>query len=156
MGISIPKIHTLDRQTNSVGSSLDKLENFVGQRIGGISLDNDHGLGNYNDQALLNRLNKLQYSDISLMAQAISNATEELSSLFVNETLWIKDPIDGRLVIHRETYEKTFTRTNHLKSSSAWFESSKEKGLVRMNGVNLLEMLLDSVSSDNSLTIPHF
>ncbi|GFZ09718.1 homeodomain GLABROUS 12 [Actinidia rufa] len=145
MGISIPKIHTLDHQTNSVGSSLDKLQNFVGQRIGGISLDNDHGLGNYNDQALLNWLNKLQYSDISLMAQAISNATEELSSLFLNETLWIKDPVDGRLVIHRETYEKTFTRTNHLKSSSAWFESSKEKGFVRMNGVKLLEMLLDSV-----------
>ncbi|PSS00172.1 Homeobox-leucine zipper protein [Actinidia chinensis var. chinensis] len=146
MGISIPKIHILDHQTNSVGSSLDKLQNFVGlgQRIGGISLDNDHELGNYNDQALLNRLNKLQYSDISLMAQAISNATEELSSLFLNETLWIKDPVDGRLVIHRETYEKTFTRTNHLKSSSAWFESSKEKGFVRMNGVKLLEMLLDS------------
>lgn len=146
MGISASKRFSLP---HSPGSSSDPQENFRGQRIGGISLHQDLDSTNHNDHIQLYREKQLEHSDMSHMALTIAKAANELSTLLVSESLWIKDPTNQRYVIHCKNYEKTFTRINHLKSSRVRFESSKVKGLVRMNATQLVEMLLDSVSLYN-------
>ncbi|KAG5544425.1 hypothetical protein RHGRI_016997 [Rhododendron griersonianum] len=141
MGISASKRFSLP---HSPGSASDPQENFMGQRIGGISLHQDLDSTNHNDHIQLYREKQLEHSDMSHMALTIAKAANELSTLLVSESLWIKDPTNQRYVIHCKNYEKTFTRINHLKSSRVRFESSKVKGLVRMNATQLVEMLLDS------------
>ncbi|KAG5544752.1 hypothetical protein RHGRI_017257 [Rhododendron griersonianum] len=141
MGISASKRFSLPQ---SPGSSSDPQENFMGQRIGGISLHQDLDSTNHNDHIQLYREKQLEHSNMSHMALTIAKAANELSTLLVSESLWIKDPTNQRYVIHCKNYEKTFTKINHLKSSRVRFESSKVKGLVRMNATQLVEMLLDS------------
>ncbi|KAH9649330.1 homeobox-leucine zipper protein ROC8 [Citrus sinensis] len=84
----------------------------------------------------------------SLMMETATNAMDELIRLMrINEPLWIKPPSSTnieRYVIHPESYEKVFPRANHFKTSSARVESSKYSGMVTMNGMQLVEMLLDS------------
>lgn len=118
----------------------------MGRRIGGISCHHDLGSTNHNDHIQPYWEKQLEYSDMSCMALTIAKAANELSRLLVSEPLWIEDPTNQRYVIHHENYEKTFTRINHLKSSHVRFESSKVEGLVRMNAIQLVEVLLDSVS----------
>ncbi|KAH9680021.1 homeobox-leucine zipper protein ROC8 [Citrus sinensis] len=84
----------------------------------------------------------------SLMMETATNAMDELIRLMrINEPLWIKPPSSTnieRYVIHPESYEKVFPRANHFKTSSAREESSKYSGMVTMNGMQLVDMLLDS------------
>ncbi|KAF5954793.1 hypothetical protein HYC85_007649 [Camellia sinensis] len=145
MGISVSKNPSLQRLP-SIGSSSDGSENFLGKRMRGLSLgSSSNGSENSIDHTLVSQLKQVQDSDTSRMVQTVSNAIDELTSLFIMDRLWIKDPIDGRHIIQRENYEKIFSRTSHLKSSRTRFESSREEAIVRMNGAQLVEMLLDSV-----------
>ncbi|KAL7263537.1 hypothetical protein ACSBR1_001655 [Camellia fascicularis] len=144
MGISVSKNPSL-RRLPSIGSSLDGSENFLGKRMRGLSLgSSSNGSENSIDHTLVSQLKQVQDSDTSRMVQTVSNAIDELTSLFIMDRLWIKDPIDGRHIIQRENYEKIFSRTSHLKSSRTRFELSREEAIVRMNGAQLVEMLLDS------------
>ncbi|THG17494.1 hypothetical protein TEA_024749 [Camellia sinensis var. sinensis] len=145
MGISVSKNPSLQRLP-SIGSSSDGSENFLGKRMRGLSLgSSSNGSENSVDHTLKSQLKQVQDSDTLRMVQTVSNAIDELTSLFIMDRLWIKDPIDGRHIIQRENYEKIFSRTSHLKSSRTRFESSREEAIVRMNGAQLVEMLLDSV-----------
>ncbi|CAL5387752.1 unnamed protein product [Camellia sinensis] len=145
MGISVSKNPSLLRLP-SIGSSSDGSENFLGKRMRGLSLgSSSNGSENSVDHTLVSQLKQVQDSDTSRMVQTVSNAIDELTSLVIMDRLWIKDPIDGRHIIQRENYEKIFSRTSHLKSSRTRFESSREEAIVRMNGAQLVEMLLDSI-----------
>lgn len=84
--------------------------------------------------------------DKSNIIETACVAMTELIELFrVNEPLWIKSTSDGRYVLHRDSYDKLFPRSNHLKTTSARFESSKDSGEVAMAAIHLVEMLLDVV-----------
>lgn len=88
----------------------------------------------------------------SNLIEAACVAMSELIELFrVNEPLWIKSTADGRYVLHHDSYDKLFSRSNHLKTTSARFESSKDSGEVAMAAIHLIEMLLDVVKFDDSL-----
>ncbi|KAH9649335.1 homeobox-leucine zipper protein ROC8 [Citrus sinensis] len=94
----------------------------------------------------------------SLMMETATNAMDELIRLMrINEPLWIKPPSSTnieRYVIHPESYEKVFPRANHFKTSSARVESSKYSGMVTMNGMQLVEMLLDSMHEQMHILSP--
>ncbi|XP_057474359.1 homeobox-leucine zipper protein HDG11-like isoform X2 [Actinidia eriantha] len=142
MGILVSKVHSLPP---AHGSSLDAATgSFMGQRIGGLSLDHDLGSRKFVAATLLYQLKEEQESEKKQMFQTVVNAIDELTSLMVTETLWIKDPTDGRYIIHRGNYEKTFPKISHLTSSRARFESSKAEGIVRMKGTELVGMLMNS------------
>ncbi|KAI8016727.1 Homeobox-leucine zipper protein HDG11 [Camellia lanceoleosa] len=117
MGIPVSKNPSL-QGLPSIGSSSDGSENFLGKRMRGLSLgSSSNGSENSIDHTLVSQLKQVQDSDTSRMVQTVSNAIDELTSLFIMDRLWIKDPIDGRHIIQRENYEKIFSRTSHLKSS---------------------------------------
>ncbi|XP_057465531.1 homeobox-leucine zipper protein HDG11-like isoform X1 [Actinidia eriantha] len=141
-GILVSKVPSL---SPAPGSSLDAATgSLLGQRIGGLSLDHDLGSRKFIPSTLLYQLKEEQESEKLQMFQTVVNAIDELTSLMITETLWIKDPTDGRYIIHRDNYEKTFPRISHLKGSRARFESSKAEGIVRMKGTELVGMLMNS------------
>ncbi|GFS32320.1 hypothetical protein Acr_00g0021990 [Actinidia rufa] len=127
-GILVSKVPSLPP---APGSSLDAATgSLLGQRIGGLSLDHDLGSRKFIPSTLLYQLKEEQESEKLQMFQTVVNAIGELTSLMVTETLWIKDPTDGRYIIHRDNYEKTFPRISHLKGSHTRFESSKAEGII--------------------------
>ena len=143
MGILVSKVHSLPPAPES---SLDAATgSFMGQRIGGLSIDHALGSTKFVTSTLLYQLKEEQESEKKQMFQTVVNAIDELTSLMVTETLWIKDPTDGRYIIHRDNYEKTFPKISHLTGSRARFESSKAEGTVRMKGTELVGMLMNSV-----------
>ncbi|XP_002526595.2 homeobox-leucine zipper protein ROC8 isoform X2 [Ricinus communis] len=80
----------------------------------------------------------------ALMHETAASAMEELIRLLrISEPLWIKSQSDGKYVIHRDSYDKVFPRTNHFKGSNARIESSKESVMVAINALNLVEIFLD-------------
>lgn len=86
----------------------------------------------------------IQELDKSILIEAACGAMNELAELFrVNEPLWVKSTADGRYMLHRDSYDKLFPRSSHLKTTSARFESSKDSGEVAMAAMHLIEMLLD-------------
>ena len=90
----------------------------------------------------------------AVMFETAATAMDELIRLLrTNEPLWVKSPSDGRYVIQRDSYEKTFPRATHLRSSCARIESSKDSALVTMNATQLVDMLLDAVSNDKASII---
>ncbi|XP_038698045.1 homeobox-leucine zipper protein HDG11-like [Tripterygium wilfordii] len=81
----------------------------------------------------------------ALMMETAAAALDELVRLLrINEPIWIKVSSNDRFVIHRDSYEKIFHRSSHFNSPGARVESSKDSGLVTMNGLELVDMLLDS------------
>lgn len=83
----------------------------------------------------------------ALMSETAAAAMDELVRLLqIDDPLWVKSPSGGRCSLHRDTYESVFPRANHFKTSSARFESSKYSAVVVLNAMNLVDMLLDSVS----------
>lgn len=147
MGISGSNAHPL-----AIGHSWDaSIGGFLGQRMGGLSFDHNICSINFSDPNFLCHLKEMKESN--KLGITVVNAFNELVSLLSIEPLWIKDPTNGRYAIHRDNYGKSFPRINHLKGSSARFESSKENGIVRMNGPQLVGILMDSVSSSISLLL---
>ncbi|XP_057492623.1 homeobox-leucine zipper protein ROC8-like isoform X2 [Actinidia eriantha] len=104
-----------------------------------------HDFGNSNNCPMEHQLNGTQEMEKSAMIDIAASAMDELIRLLrVNEPVWIKSPIDGRYVLHRESYNKLFPRLNHFKSSTTRMESSKDLGVVAMSAMHLLDMFLDS------------
>lgn len=87
--------------------------------------------------------------DKSLMADIAGNAMDELIRLVqTNEPLWIKSAIDGKDVLNFENYDRIFPRANsHLKNHNVRIEASRDSGVVIMNGLTLVDMFMDAVSS---------
>ncbi|KAH7549461.1 hypothetical protein JRO89_XS13G0035600 [Xanthoceras sorbifolium] len=84
--------------------------------------------------------------DKSLMTDIAASAMEELLSLLqTNEPLWLKSSTDGRDVLNLDSYERMFPRgSSHLKNPNIRIESSRESGVVIMNGLALVDMFMDS------------
>ncbi|XP_024632687.1 homeobox-leucine zipper protein HDG11 [Medicago truncatula] len=85
------------------------------------------------------------------MSQVVDAAMDELVRLVrVNEPFWVKSPNtqDG-YTFHRESYEQVFPKNNHFKGANVCEESSKYSGLVKISGIDLVGMFLDSVKWTN-------
>lgn len=131
-------------------SSLDlTMGTFGGQGISGPSLDLDLLPGSSST------LSNLPYQQIvlsdmdkSLMTDIAANAMEELLRLLqTNEPLWMKSSTDGRDILDLDSYERMFPRANsHLKNPNVRIESSRDSGVVIMNGLALVDMFMDCVS----------
>ncbi|XP_030461287.1 homeobox-leucine zipper protein ROC8-like [Syzygium oleosum] len=61
----------------------------------------------------------------------------------MKEPLWIKSPLDGRYILHRDTYEQIFSRSYRFRGSGARLETSKESVLVTMEPGRLVSIFLD-------------
>nr|GMC62467.1 homeobox-leucine zipper protein ROC8-like [Ipomoea batatas] len=86
----------------------------------------------------------VQEMEKSAMVDTMAVAMEELIELLqADEPLWIRTPEDGRLVLHRETYDRVFPKVNYLRSVSTRTESSKDSAVVPATPVELIEMCLD-------------
>ncbi|XP_058189857.1 homeobox-leucine zipper protein HDG11-like [Rhododendron vialii] len=145
MGISGSKVHS-----PGSGPSRDaSIGGFPGPRMGMLSLDHNICSRNFRHPNFLCDLKEMKESDKLGMFQTVVNAVNEVVSLLSIEPLWIKDPTDGRYVIHRDNYGKSFPRINHLKGSRPQFESSKDEGIVRMHGSQLVGILMDSAKRAN-------
>lgn len=128
-------------------SSLDlTMGTFGGQGISGPSLDLDllpgssSTLPNLPYQQIV-----LSDMDKSLMTDIAANAMEELLRLLqTNEPLWMKSSTDGRDILDLDSYERMFPRANsHLKNPNVRTESSRDSGVVIMNGLALVDMFMD-------------
>jgi homeobox-leucine zipper protein len=92
------------------------------------------------------------------MSQVVDAAMDELVRLVrVNEPFWVKSPNtqDG-YTLHRESYEQVFPKNNHFKGAYVCEESSKYSGLVKISGIDLVGMFLDSVSINYNLLLEKF
>lgn len=89
--------------------------------------------------------------DKSVMTDIARNAMEELLRLLqTNEPLWMKSATDGRDVINIDSYDRIFPRPNaNLKDPHLRIEASRDSGVVIMNGLALVDMFMDSVSSSH-------
>ncbi|XP_073128696.1 homeobox-leucine zipper protein HDG11-like [Henckelia pumila] len=90
------------------------------------------------------RLNQIKEMDEAVIFEAAVSAMDELVDLLrMKEPVWIKSALDGRYMLHRDSYDKLFPKAVHLKTSNARTESSKDSGEVAMAALDLIEMLLD-------------
>lgn len=87
--------------------------------------------------------------DKLLMADIAGNAMSELIRLLQsNEPFWMKSIPDGKEVLNLESYETIFPRfNNHIKNPTVRVEASRDSTVVIMNGLALVNMFIDSVSS---------
>ncbi|XP_065868785.1 homeobox-leucine zipper protein ROC8-like isoform X2 [Euphorbia lathyris] len=82
--------------------------------------------------------------DKALMSETATGACDELLKLMrIHFPLWTQTNPDGRLTIHRHSYDKLFPRPYHFNTSNARIESSKSSGTVPLDALTLVEMFLD-------------
>ncbi|KAE9586112.1 hypothetical protein Lal_00010013 [Lupinus albus] len=130
-------------------SSLDlSMGSFGTQGLSvGPTLDLDLLPGNGTSSSMQNVPYQPSLSDMdnSLMSDIASNAMEELISLLqTNEPLWMKSSTDGRAVLNIDTYQRMFPKPNsHSKNPNVRIEASRDSGVVNMNGLTLVDMLMD-------------
>lgn len=82
-----------------------------------------------------------------MMEAAIAAKEEVLKLLCTNELLWVKSRFDRKLVLHPKNYKTVFPRVDHFKGSPVRVESSKDSRIVKIKAMQLVDMLLDSVST---------
>lgn len=133
-------------------SSLDlSMSSFGGHGMGGPSLDLDLLPGSTSSTmpSLPYQPTGISDMDKSLMTDIAANAMEELLRLLQsNDPLWMKSSTDGRDVLNLESYERIFPRaTSHLKNPNLRIEASRASGVVIMNGLALVDMIMDSVTA---------
>ena len=125
--------------------------NFGGQgMVGGPSLDLDLLPGSSSTmQNIPYQPACLSDMEKSLMSDIASNAMEEMIRLLqTNEPLWMKSNTDGKDVLNLENYERMFPKTNNrLKNPNIRIEASRDSRVVIMNGLALVEMFMDPVST---------
>ncbi|VFQ88148.1 unnamed protein product [Cuscuta campestris] len=87
----------------------------------------------------------VQEMEKGIMIETVAAAMEEVVELLqADEPLWTRSPDDeGRLVLHRESYDKLFAKGNCLRNRTARTESSKDSGIVAATPVELIQMCLD-------------
>ncbi|KAH7848319.1 hypothetical protein Vadar_001195 [Vaccinium darrowii] len=138
LGKSVWQIQSLSRSMD-----LQALQAEVQWMLGGSSFDLD--FGNSSNSFVQCPLNGIEETRKSLMFEKAVDAMGELTRLLrVNEPMWVKSPVDGRYILHRDSYNKLFPKLNHFRSSTARIESSKDSGLVAMSAMHLIEMFMDS------------
>ncbi|CAL0301020.1 unnamed protein product [Lupinus luteus] len=81
-----------------------------------------------------------------MMVEVGNAAMDELVKLMhINEPIWINSSLgNGKLILNREDYEKTFLRARHFNVPTVHVESSKSSTVVNMGPMKLIDMFLDS------------
>ncbi|XP_047964448.1 homeobox-leucine zipper protein HDG11-like [Salvia hispanica] len=138
---------TMDYFSNYMGNpAVDSLKKHpLGEGVG-VSPQEDYGHMPPHSENLVPPHDSTGTQDLdkSSLIEAACDAMNELIELFrVNEPLWIKSRGEGRYTLHRDSYDKLFPRSSHLKTTSARFESSKDSAEVDMAATHLIERLLD-------------
>lgn len=83
----------------------------------------------------------------SFMVEVATNAMEGfIRMLQMEEPLWMRSVTDGREILNLEAYERMFPRPSQSKAPDIRTEASKDSGLVIMNGMALVDILVDAVS----------
>ncbi|KAL7184626.1 hypothetical protein ACSBR2_026718 [Camellia fascicularis] len=132
--------HQFQQLDDHIGNSNNNNNSTMQQQMQYASMD-DYGN------------NKFEMEKMAMIETAVSAMGELMRLLRVNEPVWIKSssPVDhdgdsrrSSYLLHRDSYNKLFPRSNHFKSSTARMESSKDSGVVPMSAVHLLNMFLDS------------
>ncbi|KAK6154095.1 hypothetical protein DH2020_013734 [Rehmannia glutinosa] len=138
MGNPAMPLPGMDPLTNIPGN------HFLGEAMGTPTVDLEQ-IPRYSENPISpHRSNGITEMDKSIIIETAVGAMNELVDLLrVNEPVWVKAPTDGRYILHRDSYDKLFPKPNHIKTSSARFESSKDSGEVAMAAMHLIEMLLD-------------
>ncbi|EOA19553.1 hypothetical protein CARUB_v10002574mg [Capsella rubella] len=96
-------------------------------------------------QLPLHHFPPLSQMDRMVMFEMAEKAVAEVMTLIqIEESMWKKSSIDGRLVIDPSNYEKCFAKINHFKVPSGRPESSKEVVVVQMDARILVDMFLDT------------
>lgn len=133
----------------ALGFSLDlSPRSSLHQGIRSPSVDIGSALSISNDDMLPTYMGEVTDVEKALMLQAARSAMDELVKLLrIDEPLWIKFAADGQFVLHRDSYEKIYPKANHFKTSTTRVEASKDSRIVCMNGIQLVDMFLDSVSA---------
>ncbi|XP_073288662.1 homeobox-leucine zipper protein ANTHOCYANINLESS 2-like [Primulina huaijiensis] len=75
---------------------------------------------------------------------ALSAMDELVKMAQTDEPLWIKSLEGGREVLNHEEYFRTFTLSIGMKPNGFVTEASRETGMVIINGLALVETLMDS------------
>lgn len=122
----------------------------LGARSACMNLDGATSLSFQDPDTAPNTTSKIPTMKKTMMSQVAMAAKEELLKLLcTNEPLWFKSSLDQRFFLQLERYEKLFPRINHFQNSKARVESSKDSGIVKIKAMELVDMLLDSVSTYN-------
>ncbi|KAI4304590.1 hypothetical protein MLD38_040077 [Melastoma candidum] len=90
----------------------------------------------------------LAFSDIdrSIMVDIAAAALGEFLRLVQDdEPLWSKSPNNGKDILNLECYDRMFPRAgSHMKNPNVRVEASRESRVIAMNGLALVELLMDS------------
>jgi hypothetical protein len=112
---------------------------------------------------LLNRPTQNYDDEKKMMSQLASLAMQELVRLVrVNEPFWINFSNtyqDGRYNLERESYNQFSPMNSHIKGDYVSEESSNYSGRVGLDGTELPELFLDSLSMQlflDRLILKHF
>ncbi|CAA3015665.1 homeobox-leucine zipper HDG11-like, partial [Olea europaea subsp. europaea] len=126
-------------------SSIVPAKQVFGEGMGGPTLDPEQISPSSQNIASPFQLREIKEMEKTIIIGTAISAMDELVKLLqVKEPVWINSPTDGTYLLHRDTYDKIFPKTNHFNTSSFRVESSKDSAVVAMAASNLIEMLLDS------------
>ncbi|GAU22865.1 hypothetical protein TSUD_376760 [Trifolium subterraneum] len=108
-----------------------------------------HGLSNLTvREAMLVNRSTLNYDEENMISQLAILAMQELVRLVrTNEPFWINisnTHQDGRYTLDHESYYQVFPKNNHIRGDNVSEESSKYSGIVRIDGMKLVDLFLDS------------
>lgn len=100
--------------------------------------------------ASLSQLKVIPETDMANTVEITAHAMDELIRVVrMKDPLWMKSPLDGRYILHRDTYEQIFSRNYRFRGSGARLETSKESVLVTMEPSRLVSIFLDVVRDNN-------
>ncbi|KAF8015033.1 hypothetical protein BT93_H0735 [Corymbia citriodora subsp. variegata] len=94
--------------------------------------------------ASMSLLKVIPETEMATTVEITAYAMDELIRIVrMKEPLWMKSPLDGRYILHRDTYEQIFSRSYRFMGSGARLETSKESVLVTMEPSRLIGIFLD-------------
>ncbi|XP_048129501.1 homeobox-leucine zipper protein ROC8-like [Rhodamnia argentea] len=94
--------------------------------------------------ATSSQLKVIQGTEMANTVEITAYAMEELIRIVrMKDPLWIESPLDGRYLLHHDTYEQMFSRNYRFRGSGARVETSKESVLVTMEPSSLVSIFQD-------------
>ncbi|GER27243.1 homeobox-leucine zipper family protein, partial [Striga asiatica] len=123
-------------------ANIMQINQFPGEGVGPTSVEHvPRPAENHITPHWLSGITDVDRSNI--IETAVGSINELMELMHVNEPIWLRTPANGRYTMHRESYDKLYPHSNHIKTASARFESSKDSGEVEMPALKLVEILLD-------------
>ncbi|KAE9594847.1 putative transcription factor & lipid binding HD-SAD family [Lupinus albus] len=148
--ISQHELQALLNATMGSSSQAPMVGSSINQGVAELPNNNvNFGPQNLHQEMLLpNQMMSSNTADMEnrMMVEVGNAAMDELVKLMhMNEPIWINSSLgDGKLILSREDYEKTFLRTRHFNVPNVHVESSKSSTVVNMSPMKLIDMFLDS------------